>query len=625
MGSSVCNQRGNIAIVMALSIFGLVSGLSLSTLLYKETIAVRLDSDRVQQFFFLRSEGERGQVVVQKFDALYEGLYLPEKFATIIGSHTKNTYSMQSRIMSGSYSACGSDPKSQDFIIKSLITMKRGALTSPAYGGIDSMVRSYSERTIHKNTFACYQYFTDIEESTNETPVFFWGPDVLYGKVHSNTDIWIKQGGGGCNGGWPTFYGTVYTAGEIKSYSGLPPYHNVFMKGYFEHVSPLDFAAEATEIQAAGRIVGPASYDSNRIMYVKVNGNTYTSQIGQVCCFGVDTTDVWTSYPPPQGQYLFRNRFAKYDTIWATGPSGYISGTSAYIKSKLWLKGSFAGAQTWCSKDTLYLNGSCTLANTTIGQPPDGGFNGLGSVNNSDFLGIVSEKSIVIQYGFKDPVDSTRQKPNCGSDADGIWIYAALCALGDGRGNSHKDGVFTFEYQHPHPSVPAVRLNSNPHVWDKIDLHRRQYPQSYSQPWPANIDYPRYNPLWPEAFPYLERGTIHIFGSIAQRRSGYVHRTASDPIYPNPSGIWSIPNDFCGGASGIPVTDATLGITMNGVNAPNATGNGIGYKKDYHFDSRFNYTSPPDFPKVHTTGGSTAYAYQNWYFKPPPRSLTILP
>ena len=250
-------------------------------------------------------------------------------------------------------------------------------------------------------------------------------------------------------------------------------------------------------------------------------------------------------------------------------------------------------------------------------------------------MGIVSEKSILIQYGFRDPSDSLRYKPNC--DGDGttngggaIWIYAALCALGEGGGVTQRDGMFTFQYQHPHPSVPAVRLGMNNYVWDKIDLHRRKYPPTSltgTGRWPAEWDYPWYNPLWPEGHPYTERGTIHLWGSVAQRRRGYVHRNYADEDYSNANSVWNIPLDFCGGAvmpPGQALPDPVLAnVTYSNMLSPNASaGTGVGYKsKDYHFDNRFSNVTPPDFPEVHVRGGLTPFEGEAWVFRRPPNNL----
>jgi hypothetical protein len=121
----------------------------------------------------------------------------------------------------------------------------------------------------------------------------------------------------------------------------------------------------------------------------------------------------------------------------------------------------------------------------------------------------------------------------------------------------------------------------------------------------------------------MERGTIHLWGSIAQRRRGYVHRNVSDSEYPNPGGIWNIPIDFCGGPSGVPYTDPILGFNMQGINAPNTTtGSAVGYStKDYHFDNRFSFVTPPDFPEVHVKGGLTPFESEAWIFRRPPQSF----
>lgn len=617
------NQRGNIALALALAVVGVMSGITMASLAYKDTIDARYDFDSIQQLHFLRSEVSRAHSLTQRMDYSGEGYVLPTRFATIASSHSKNIYRMQTKVGRENISTGGGLYFSQGYNIKSLINTNRGVGSTTLFGNRLSVVKTYGEKGIRRNSFAGYHYFTDTDQSTNATNVYFWGPDVIYGKVHSNTDIWLKQAGGGDNNGWPTFWGPVYTAGLIQSFSGTPPYAQVFRAGYWEHVSQLEFNPTAELIRAHGAAVGGTNYDPNKIVYVIATGSSYNSWIGSIVNAGPDTADVWTQYPPRQGTYLFRNRYTRYDTLWQAGPTGNGAGHSNIVYSKMWLKGHFAGSQTWCAVDTLYLTDNVYLSNTQLGQCPDGSVSGS-VINRSDFLGIVSEKTILVQYGYRDPQDSLRYKPNCGSDSDGIWIYAALCALGDGAGDSHRDGVFTFEYQRPHPSTPAVRIGTNNYVWDKIDLHRRRYPQTAAAPWPGNIDFPWYNPLWPERIVTMERGSINLWGSVAQRRRGFVHRNTADSEYPNPGGngagaIWNIPLDYTGGTAGVPVVDPILGFTGQGVNATGATGAGTGYKKNYKFDNRFSFVTPPDFPEVHVRGGLTPFESEAWTRKKPPQ------
>ncbi|HOV16693.1 MAG TPA: hypothetical protein PLF50_04300 [Candidatus Cloacimonadota bacterium] len=611
------NQRGNIAIAMALAVVGLMSGITMALLAYKDTVDASYDFHGIQELHILRSELTRAQVVTQALDYSGDGFELPVKFIEVAGSHSRNIYRTRTKVIKANVSTGGGLYFTQGYNIKSLVKVNRGGGSTTLWGNRLSMVAKYGEKGIRRNSFAGYHYFTDTDESTNGTNVYFWGYDIIRGKVHSNSDIWIKQLGPN-NSGWPTFLGPVYTAGVIRSFSGTPPYTQVFQAGYWEHVSPLEFNPTADLIRAHGAPVGYSSYDPNRILFVTVNGSSFNSYLGLVTNAGRDSAGVYPIYPPPTGNWLYRNTFTKYDTLWSAGPSGPCSGHSNIVYSKLWLRGNFQGPQTWCSVDTLYLADNIKLFDTQLGACPDGTIQGS-IINTRDYVGIVSEKSILIQYGYRDPIDSLRYHPNCADDGVGIWIYAALCALGDGGGDSHKDGVFSFEYQHPHPSTPAVRINNI--LYDKIDLHRRHYPPTTTNPWPANIDLPWYNPLWPERFPIMERGTIHLWGSIAQRRRGFVHRNTYDSEYPNPSGIWDVPVDLCGGPSGATVTDPVLGFSMYGVNAQNTTGSGVGYAKDYNFDNRFSFVTPPDFPEVHVRGGLTPFESEAWSLKKPPSAF----
>lgn len=430
-----------------------------------------------------------------------------------------------------------------------------------------------------------YLSFSNLEETPNETTLSYFGPDEIYGPIRSNSDISIRQYGGGNNNGWPTFYGPVYTSGVINSFPGIPPYPQVFRGGYFEHVPVLnpDFETMNWQIRHEGQVIGQPILSEATITFITVQGGTYSSMIGEIRDWGPDTLDVWTLYPPRAGTYLFRNRYTRYDTLWTTGPSGNCSEINI-VNSHLWIRGTFSGNQTWYSPYDIMINDDILLQNTPAGQEP--------ALLSTDHVALISDKRILVQYGYRSPQDSLRHKPNCGSDADGVFIYASLFALKpEGAGNIHQDGCFTFEYQHPHPSVPAVRLGVDSYVWGNIDLHRYKYPQTASGPWPENIDYPYYNPLWPEANPYMERGTIHLYGSVYQQRKGFLHRSINDTEYPNPTGIWDIENDLCGGTSGAPVIDPVLGFTMYGINTPGATGSGVGYKKDYHADSRLTFNT----------------------------------
>jgi hypothetical protein len=391
--------------------------------------------------------------------------------------------------------------------------------TTYGAGAVEAITYQADTLTVVNDTSVSYSSM-----STEETPVYYSGPSEYWSKIHCNDDIWIKQEGGGNNNGWPIFHAEVTTGGVIRYLSLNPPVEQIFRGGYQEYTPNASINEELAEhLRAYGTTVGPTGTDPGRIVMVTVTGNAYSSLIGHVIDCGPDTADVWTHYPPRSGNYLFRNRYNRIDTSWTSGPSGSIQGMMM-VYGKLWIKGNFAGRQIWGATGDISIIGDISLVGTTIGQAPDE--IGSPTENRTDFVALVSEKNINIKYGYKDPVDTLRYYPNMGD----TYIYASLFALGNGNGNPAGDGNISFEYQHPHPSTPAVRLGN--YVYDNIDLYRYRYPQTVDDPWPSEIDYPNYNPLWPERSPYLERGNLHIYGSLYQRRQGYLHLPLSQSDNP---------------------------------------------------------------------------------------------
>jgi len=441
--------------------------------------------------------------------------------------------------------------------------------------------------------FAVPQLLSNVTQTPNNTPTFFTGSDVITGSVRCNEDIWIRQTTG-ANNGWPTFYGPVVTCGRVRCYpdGGTNyPANEIFLGGLIEHAPSLELPDLGVIDQDAIR-VGPPNHDEDYIIYVEVTGSGYVAWWGIVHTPVSVFTDVWSGFPygtdtPPE----FRNNFTVRDTVWTMLPGGTCAGRAMRVCNKLWIKGQFTGNQTWMALDTLYIVGDITLSGTTPGTSPAG--------NTTDFVNLVSEKSIILKYGYKDPYDSTRVHPFCKPDSEPHKIYASLYALGDGQGNPRRDGVFTFEYQHPHGSIPATRINVpgiGDTLFDWIDLHRHHWPQSPEHPWPPDIDYPWYNPLWPEREPYLERGTIVQYGSVVQRRQGLLHRPYVDTEYPS-NGIWNPPLDYCGGSSAPNPIDVPLwynpdiSVTLQTRNFPGASGSGIGYKKQQYADQRNTFSN----------------------------------
>jgi len=594
---------------MAVVIITFLSSISMTAVALKDVVSKRTQNDSLQETHFLRYQAFRGLLACKTTDYSGEGFTLPIQQFELLGTNTRTTYFLKTKIAKSNVTTGGGYYSTNGYVVKSLITAKRGGGNGILWSNNISPVKQYAEKDIHRSTFAGYHYFTDTEASENADMgevagrVYFWGPDVIYGKVHSNSNIWIEQGGSTNNGGWPTFYANVSTAGIFQSNNGTIPYESVFLDHYYEHVPKIEFPDQALAIQAGNNL--QIDHDNNTLLRVHVNGSSGQSWIGHVTVNAQrESIDCYAAYPPPTGPELYWYYLTKLDTVWTPGPSISVNNSSIYIPVKTWIDGIFSGKQTWGCKDTLYLVGNIKLQGTALGQNPDG--NGIPANSNPyDIVGLVSEKRILIKYGIADPMYSgTRHHDTCGSDAQGIWIYAALCALGNGDGNPHKDGVFTFEYQGPHPSTPDTRIGNS--MYTKVDLHTHLYPQTDTMMWPGILDYPWYNPLWPERQPYLERGTIHLYGSVAQRRRGFVHRSTTDTA--NHNGTWDFVN-------------YKWGDTSTGINCTGASGVGVGYKKDYHFDNRFSYTQPPNFPEVHAHAGLTPFESESWKFKKPPSNF----
>ncbi len=528
-------------------------------------------------------------------------------------------------------------------------------------------ISGFSSTTVDDKIYLCYQqgssvalanfqYFTDIEKSENADGgsaagmLKFCGWDILYGPVHSNDDIWIQNAGGGINQGWPTFYGFVSTAGIFRNYNqggaplSLALKEQIFLGGWAEEVPPYSFDPSAELIIQNGIPLGTPETD---IVYIKLDGNSFVSMYGDIVETGVDTFAVYSWFPHDpatanaiinyggnwfeDADNIWTNQITMYDTIWTVGQSIAINSQSFWVgDAQLWIEGEIDGATTFGCSDTIYIVGDITYSNTNPGDPPDDPDN----PNLTDYFGLVSEKRIYIKYKHRDPFNNMELRDDNCTD---VMLYGAYAAIGIGDtliyGNlaCHYDGIFSFEYQHPHGSTPDFYAPSpyypyNDTLYTYIDFHKFIFPENpnippniqgfalhgnlpvapngtcgfpYEAPgylnsypnnnsadyiYPYGTDYPRYNPVWPESsddFVY-ERGTIIIFGSIAQRRRGYVHRSGSDPynhpVYGEPN-EWDLENFHYDG-----------------------THPSIGYYKDYHYDSRFLETTPPYYPVSNPNG-----------------------
>ncbi|MCF7919999.1 MAG: T9SS type A sorting domain-containing protein [Candidatus Cloacimonetes bacterium] len=465
-----------------------------------------------------------------------------------------------------------------------------------------------------------FQYFTKNEFSENDEyalmdRVKFWGPDVYWGRVHSNDNIWIAQLGGGTNNNWPTFHGLVTTHGLIMDHAtGQPadvtaPMDQVFQGGYQENASELTLPSIAENVRENGIILEESL--EHDILFVQIEGNTAHLRYAD-WTFEPASFTVYNSFPDaahpntPVGDSIWTNEINVKELVWSDDTEDIeVIDTSVFVNCQLWIKGVVGSNMTWASADTVYITGDIYYDDIELGDPAE----------NSEYIfGLLSEERIYIKYKYRDHLGEIHSN-NCHD----IYLYGCYAAIGDGdidlygNMNTHYEGIITFEYQHPHGSTPGFTyILPGGEEWQILypDFHKYIYPITSMwtgdpgfflhggpiapNPWPTcgypyedpdypnpavtpyGTDYPWYNPVWPEgANPAMgERGIIHLNGSMQQRRRGFVHRSGSDPLN-HSDNEWDIEHWNYSG-----------------------THDSAGYDKDYHYDERLLETFPVDYPKI---------------------------
>ena len=315
-----------------------------------------------------------------------------------------------------------------------------------------------------------FMYLTDIETTIFGEVISFWGPDTLYGRVHSNDWIAIM--------GHPVFYGLVTTcAPDFIHGAGYAPefvnYRPLF------NVDPVLLPEEASKLRAGAAASGK-SFDGGGIYQYRLV---------------LYPTGGWEVYKWEIG--------APYDSN-SIAHGAELREACFFFFGPLELKGQVRGTVTIGSSEDIRLIDDIWYVNSTPGS-------GAIDTNstNPNVIGIVAEGNVIIA---NTPENGRDNRTLGGAD---IIINAGILALGES---------FTFEDQND-------------------DWNEYQYP---------TLD---------------ERGDIHLWGSVVQRRRGYVHRSNHG---------------------------------------------GTGYGKDYHFDNRFYTLQPPCYPDATDEMGHSLFDIIAW-------------
>ncbi len=623
--------RGNISMALVVVLVAMMSGISLAAVAFRDTVAFRNQMDGIQEFHYIRSEVGRGRLAAGHLEGMENPAtdnLLPIRIRNVEFSSHRTVYRAKTRL------SILDDRGEKGFLIRTLLSAVRGGDNTLA-PELQSQAQRYAENRIRSlQSLAIFHYFSDTDEERDGVPgnIRFFSGDIVYGRVHSNTDIWILQNS------WPTFHGLVSTAGKIRVHPGggtTYPKDQIFRGGLMENYRRILFEPNARAVRNNGITPFGNTEHDDRIIFVTIQGSTFEAFEGVIeikepkdesdWIEDVNQFTIYSTYPPydPVCDSIGVNRIPMPDTTWTELRGGAVANQSVWVPMELWISGEVTGPQTWASSHDIYIKDDITYTNTQPGLRPDGidesGEQTL-PVNTRDYFGLISEESIWIQYGHLCPDELVRKKPNTQS----IYMYGAYCAVGQGT-ETWEDGIFSFQYQFPKGSTPPQYWIGERFVY--IDLHRFHYPTSLQEPWPLGLDYPWYNPLWPEpgavyGVPEIPnphnapeivklRGDIWLYGSIAQRRRGYVRRSGTADF---DTGLWDIENEI------EPNTPPRYG-------APTPSIGATGYNKRYHFDTRFERRSPPDFPLVIFEGYDTdelmdlGYLTLRWEFKNPPSSF----
>lgn len=245
-------------------------------------------------------------------------------------------------------------------------------------------------------SFANYMYLTNREVTEYDEIIWFWTPDTLHGRTHSNDFIGLKYS--------PTFFGPVSTSkGEFRYYQ---PGNIYFQYPPAFNVPPVNFPKTAQSIRTNAN---PYITDGNgRLMtWIRLKGDA-----------GIDV------FQYPLGS-------VRQESLYTT--LGVPAWQAMFVEGQCEIEGTLTGSLTIGSRGDMWLIDDVryTRANVQTGDfdEEDAGVGILGLVSESDI--IIDDN---VHNGFANGINVGRNDWNRHS----IVITAGMVALGSS---------FTFEHQ----------------------------------------------------------------------------------------------------------------------------------------------------------------------------------
>jgi len=355
-------------------------------------------------------------------------------------------------------------------------------------------------------------YLTDNEKTPFGEVIKFWHEDTLEGWVHSNDTIAIMEN--------PVFYDRVTTCAPVfwQGTGFNPQFINYEPQFNYREIY---LPTEATQIREAAQAMGLFFQNPQHNLQYRLQ---FRGSQGWIMYS-------WPEGEPfnPQDAQTYYGDVPDYDAIFVDGYLELLGIVQGQVTVAA--HGSYAQGEGSLGHHCIRLMDDIRywFADGITGQFDDttGGY--------TDLLGIVSESNITIANSWA----NGREAQDQGQD---IIITAAMIALGDENVPNYW-GSFSFEDQ----NEADGGATTNPTIWE-------WYNGSY--------EYLGNGPNDPD-----ERGDIHLWGAVTQRRRGYVHRSNHG---------------------------------------------GTGYGKDYHFDDRLRYMAPPFFLDAVDSEGKGFFEIVKW-------------
>lgn len=268
----------------------------------------------------------------------------------------------------------------------------------------------YVERTAtmraRLRSFANYMYLTDIETTVYGEIIWFWTPDTLYGRTHSNDFIGLKYS--------PTFYGPVSTSkGEFRYYNAgniyfaYPPIFNA---------PPVHFPTTAKTLRAAAQHF--SSHNGRYMTWIRMSSdqgiNVYQYPMGSVPAESL----VAHLNPPSWG--------------------------GIFVDGEVEVEGVLSGNLTIGSSGDMWLVNDCRLS----------GANRFNAWFDEDamphMMGLVSESDVIIKNNWVNGKENGIEVEANNWDRHSIVINAGIVALGESFTFQHQNDDWEL-YQGPTP------------------------------------------------------------------------------------------------------------------------------------------------------------------------------